>query len=254
MWIYFFKIKKQTNFKRMKNSSRKISYLFAIALICLIGFGINSDAQAQGKRGMKKGNMSPTEMAAKKTAKMTKYLGLDSDQAAKVKVINEKYITEMAEVRKMEGDREAKWAKIKGLMDAQSAELKTVLTTEQYAKIESKMADKKQKRQDRMDKAMEKAGTPAERAEKRTAKMTKHLDLNSEQAAKVKAINLKYAQKREELRGAKGEKSDRFEQMKSMKDAQKAEMKAVLTTEQFTKLEEKMRVQERKGQATKRYG
>ncbi len=86
--------------------------------------------------------------------------------------------------------------------------------------------------QDKPHKTME------DRAEMRTEQMVKELGLNESQAEKVKAINAKYADKvkehRQEHKDAANERRD--ERMK-LEDARKEELRAVLTAEQFQKLE-----------------
>ncbi|MBL7953250.1 MAG: hypothetical protein JNM62_16200 [Flavobacteriales bacterium] len=82
--------------------------------------------------------------------------------------------------------------------------------------------------------------TPEERARMRTEHMTKDLGLSAEQATKVQAINLKYADQGEELR--KEREADRAEARndgKALHDAHDAEMKAVLTPEQYGKWQAK---------------
>jgi Spy/CpxP family protein refolding chaperone len=82
--------------------------------------------------------------------------------------------------------------------------------------------------------------TPEERAQMRTEHMTKELGLSAEQAAKVQAINLKYADQGEELRKEReGDHAEARKDGKAMRDAHDAEMKAVLTPEQYTKWQEK---------------
>lgn len=77
--------------------------------------------------------------------------------------------------------------------------------------------------------------TPEQRAERQTAMMTKRLGLSPDQVEKVKAINLKHAQDAQAVRDArKDEKGAQPGAMKDMKAEKDAELKAVLTPEQFT--------------------
>ena len=80
--------------------------------------------------------------------------------------------------------------------------------------------------------------TSADRAKQQTERMTKELSLNEDQISKVEAINVKYADKADAMR------ADRKERMAETKgkgaelnDARMAEMKAVLTPEQYAKWE-----------------
>lgn len=78
--------------------------------------------------------------------------------------------------------------------------------------------------------------TPQERAKMRTEHMAKELGLSPEQQAKVEAINLKYADQVEAVRSEReAERTAKREAAKAMHDAHDAEMKAVLTAEQYTK-------------------
>src|SRR5215831_13384664 len=60
--------------------------------------------------------------------------------------------------------------------------------------------------------------TPEERANKVTDWMKKNLQLNDNQVAQVQAINLKYAQQNEQLKGGTQTKEDK---MKTMKETEK---------------------------------
>lgn len=82
--------------------------------------------------------------------------------------------------------------------------------------------------------------TPQERAQMQTGRMTKELSLTTEQAAKVEAINLKYANEFEAKRAdQKKEREAVRAEGKSIRDAHDAELKAVLTPEQYTQWQAK---------------
>lgn len=99
------------------------------------------------------------------------------------------------------------------------------------------------------------ARTADERAKAQTTRMTEKLGLNADQQSKVASINLKYAQKQDDLQAARkgGEAVQKGEGMK-LHEARMAALKEVLTPEQYTKLEamqEKMkdrRVEKRKAE------
>ena len=78
--------------------------------------------------------------------------------------------------------------------------------------------------------------TVEERAQKRTDRMTKQLELSDDQAKKVYKINLEHAKKMEELR----------KQRKAQNEKTKAEMDKVLTDEQKKKAEELRKKHEEK--------
>lgn len=80
--------------------------------------------------------------------------------------------------------------------------------------------------------------SPQERAHMMTGKMTKELSLDTEQAAKIEAINLKYADQVEAMRAEReAEREARLKdgKGKAMREAHDAEIKAVLTPEQYVK-------------------
>ncbi len=86
--------------------------------------------------------------------------------------------------------------------------------------------------QDKPHKTME------DRAEMRTEQMVKELGLDEAQAEKVKAINAKYADKVKEHRQDHKEAADeRREERMKLENARKEELRAVLTADQFQKLE-----------------
>ncbi|WPP52970.1 hypothetical protein [Catalinimonas niigatensis] len=75
--------------------------------------------------------------------------------------------------------------------------------------------------------------TPEERAERISARLTEDLELTEEQAEEVEAIHLKYAKQ------AEAEREARMQAMKEQHAAMERELKAVLTDEQYQKLEAK---------------
>jgi hypothetical protein len=79
--------------------------------------------------------------------------------------------------------------------------------------------------------------TPAERAKAQTAMMKMKLGLTDAEAAKVAPINLKYATKMEPI--IKGRKLPimKMEDAREVEQQKEAELKTVLTADQFTKFE-----------------
>jgi hypothetical protein len=92
----------------------------------------------------------------------------------------------------------------------------------------------------------QRGGDPTERAKQITERLTTELNLDAKQAKKVEAINLKYAQKQQEMRAEMqkqreaGQKMDREAigtKIKEMRTAQEEEIKSVLTPTQIEKFE-----------------
>lgn len=75
--------------------------------------------------------------------------------------------------------------------------------------------------------------TPEQRAKVQTDLMKTKLQLNEEQTAKVGAINLKYAKQMEPVVKSGGGKLAKYRQAKKINEQKEAELKQVLTTEQF---------------------
>jgi|GEM_PF-3572203 len=73
-----------------------------------------------------------------------------------------------------------------------------------------------------------------ERADRQTTSMAKQLSLSEAQMAKVKEVNLQFANKMREARSnSNGDRSKMRETMLSLRDEHKAEIKKYLTSEQF---------------------
>jgi len=81
---------------------------------------------------------------------------------------------------------------------------------------------------------------PVKHAEKQTARMTEHLGLSADQTAKVKEINLRYAEKAKAAFADKtdGDKAKAKEAHKALRDQHQAELKKVLTPDQAAKWEQ----------------
>ena len=91
------------------------------------------------------------ERAEQRTEAMAKELGLNDEQAAKLRAMNDRYAEEMRTLRPTEDERQAKREKMKDIQTRRDAELKTLLTEEQYAKM-------MELRQQRMDARKEEGG------------------------------------------------------------------------------------------------
>ena len=79
--------------------------------------------------------------------------------------------------------------------------------------------------------------TPAERAKAQTAMMKTKLGLSDAEVAKIGPMNLKYAERMEPIiKGSEGPLI-RMKSMRGVEEAKEAELKTVLTADQFTKFE-----------------
>jgi hypothetical protein len=77
--------------------------------------------------------------------------------------------------------------------------------------------------------------TPEQRAEHQTRQLTKQLGLSTEQSQRLQALNLRWAQTMNSLRteGARPERGS----LRAMQQSHEADLKAVLTPEQWTTYE-----------------
>ncbi len=84
-------------------------------------------------------------------------------------------------------------------------------------------------------------GSPEERAERQTERLTTDLSLSEAQAEKVKEVFIKYGKKMEEARKNVASDEDRRamrESMRGIYDEQHEELKTYLTTDQYEKFQE----------------
>ena len=115
----------------------------SIVLVLVSLFMLNVSAQRPNERN----KMNREEAASKHVEMMTKLLDLSAEQQLKIKEINLKHFQQMADREKknreeMRQNRED----MKTQMEARDAELKQVLTPEQYEKWQEK---RKEMRRDR---------------------------------------------------------------------------------------------------------
>jgi Spy/CpxP family protein refolding chaperone len=77
------------------------------------------------------------------------------------------------------------------------------------------------------------------RASKMTEWMKSNLNLTADQVGKVQDLNMKYAVKMDSLKNSNMDKQNRFDVMKSEGEAKDAEMKSILTADQYKTYQEK---------------
>lgn len=107
--------------------------VFLSSVIVLLIMGLNSFAQP-GQRGGKQGR------GGLSAEWMVKELKLDDTQAKKVKEVNANMIEKMKKLREdTGGDRETMRSQMQKIRKEQNAELKKILTDEQYKTLQEKM-------------------------------------------------------------------------------------------------------------------
>lgn len=120
----------------MKTTVVNITRLGVLSLLMVLLVNATSYAQ-RGRRGS---NLTAEQRAEKATKKLTKKLGLNADQIAQVQVANLKMQT-AKDAARTNRDRAA----MKSASEAYRAELKTILTSEQYAKFEQMKKKRRRK-------------------------------------------------------------------------------------------------------------
>lgn len=115
-----------------------IAYLFAGGLVCLsASLALATDPAATPPPAHPQemhGHHAPPS-AAQITAHMQKDLDLNPEQLSKVRAINEEHVAEMAKLHPTEKEMQARMEQMSKLRDKQAAELRAVLTEEQYARF-----------------------------------------------------------------------------------------------------------------------
>lgn len=141
----------------------KISLKF-LFLTCLLCAGLTS-IQAQRGGGW---NADPAERAKQQTERMTESLSLSEKQAEKVGEINLKYAKKMADARESYTgeDRSGMREIMRTIFDEQNAELKGVMTSDQYEQWQKIQEEQRQRRQQRRgERGGGKKGKPSENGE-----------------------------------------------------------------------------------------
>lgn len=119
-----------------------------IVTLILVGFLTTFAQQPNGTMP----RMNPEEMANRQTERMTTDLKLADKQKTEVAAINTKYAKIMGDLLKAnQGNREAGRAKMKEMITQKNAELKKILTTEQYKLYEELENKRQEERRQRME-------------------------------------------------------------------------------------------------------
>jgi biopolymer transport protein ExbD len=92
-------------------------------------------------------NRTPEERAKRQTDMVVEATGCDAATKAKVEAISLKYAKEMSALFEKNQDREALREPMKQLREKQDAELKGVLTADQFAKYQAKLEEMRKARQ-----------------------------------------------------------------------------------------------------------
>ena len=120
-------------------------FLLAIVSIFMISCGSSKDTRtSQDSSGMMK-NISSEQMAERQTAQMSERLNLTTKQNTTVKAINLKYAEKLQAISQQPRST-SKMNALKSMNKDKSAEMKKVLSQEQYDGYEEIMDEMKNKR------------------------------------------------------------------------------------------------------------
>jgi Spy/CpxP family protein refolding chaperone len=131
---------------------KKRIFVWALAALTLTGTAstiaqAQQTQQATDKPGKHK---TPEERAQAMTERMSKHLGLSADQQAKVQALNlEKALKMSAIQEKRVTERKKAHEEAKAYRQDWDNQLKTILTTDQYAELQKQQAERKAAHQDK---------------------------------------------------------------------------------------------------------
>lgn len=189
------------------------------------------------------GKRTPEERAQFRTERMAKELSLTDAQKEKLQAINLEAVKKHEEIRNdakltPEQKREA----MKASHASEKAQLDALLTAEQKQSLETKMAERKTKRQEFKSEHADrwKDATPEQRAAWKTDRMAEAITLTDEQKTKITDLNLRMAKKNEAVRNdEKLTPEQKKAAMQENRQSMKAELGQILTAEQLQQLKEK---------------
>ncbi|MCH2228847.1 MAG: hypothetical protein MK105_00785 [Crocinitomicaceae bacterium] len=207
-----------------------MNVLKSIVLGLTLIVGISAHAQRQDQK------KSSEDKAARLSTKMIESLDLDENKSAEVSRINSEFMNKLEITKKDElMNKEAKKLQIEVAKQERDTQLKSLLSSDEYAKYEAMNAEKAEAKQEKKDNREKKS--PAEKAKIQTEKMAQDLGLNEEQKEKVLIINEGINVKNQ---GIKSNNSFTEEQKKEyLKENRKAKnrmLSEILTPEQMDML------------------
>jgi Spy/CpxP family protein refolding chaperone len=185
------------------------------------------------------------ERAGERTAQLVRELGLNDEQALKVGVINSEFAKGMADVRSAGMEEAARKERSKALHQQRSADLKAVLTEEQYAHLKELNEARRNEKQEKQ------GGQRGTRDQQRSGELMQQLGLSDEQAGKVRTINEAFTKGMSELRASGLDGEARKVKVKALRTQRDGELRNVLTEDQYRKLEQ-LRKERREAKAAPR--
>lgn len=224
------------------NKVKATSLALSLSIFALTALPTSTTFAQQAKGKVK---VSSSARVNQKTAKMTKSLGLSTEQEVKVKAINKKYASKLDKIRAAEyNSKQEKRAEVKPVLEARDKELKKVLNKGQYQKYQVQKNNKKAKHKHAHQKGKHTKGKghnhhhadPVQRAKKRTERMKTALNLSAKQANAVESLNMRFAKKKVAVKGNDNiSLEDRKQKMTDIRVEYDAELERILTKEQYVK-------------------
>ncbi len=201
----------------------------ALAIVLLVGA---ANAQGKGKNKDHKEKMHGREMPMRKA-------NLSVEQENQVKLINENYRKQVAELKAQNLSAEQMKLKKEALHKKHVADIHAVLTEEQKAKMASREQWKNKEGRMKGDSSGRKGekGFRGGHEDHKGHEMAAELNLNADQKAKMTSIRSSYKAKMEALRNDNTlTQEQKREKMKELMKLQKEEMSSILTKEQQQKM------------------
>lgn len=206
----------------LQNQKNRVMIRKSVIAVLMI-FSVISISAQQRHKGME--NKSPDEAAEMVTKKMIERLGLTNDQANKTKEIYTQFFTKRQALKKEYPQLEQAKEELKAVKESEKNRVKSILTEEQLQKMKS------MRRMEHGEKSKNKSH------DQRLAMMKENLNLTSKQEAELKAVFEDSATKRKEIKSKYPELEEAKKQMKTLKKDMKAQLKEVLTDEQYEQWE-----------------
>lgn len=157
--------------------------------------------------------------------KLKSVLSLSEEQYARAKAIDSKYAGKHAELRKDSTSRMTKHDAFKTMRRDKRQELESILTPEQKTKWSDYRAEQKTKRKEQHEQFKKQRGE----------RIKKELALTDEQQKRIDATNQKFKQKADALRKSGSPKDSNRPEFKKLHDERNAEIKSILSEEQYQK-------------------
>jgi len=196
---------------------------------------------------MAKGNRkgySEADREAKYQEKLVKDLELSADQTLKYNSIQEKYAPQFEESKE---DANI----IQGLETSKNAEIKAVLSSEQYVRYEAAISKRKARKEKMQNRIKDQRKNKMEGGKVRRSgdknnfdKIASELKMDEEQTEKFTAINAKY---KAEMKAISGDRTQIMSGMEKLRTAKLAEIEELLSAEQFLKYNQLVKDMRKKG-------